>query len=165
MKVALIVAMAENGVIGKDNTMPWHIPEELQYFKSVTMGKPIIMGRNTWESLGKALPGRMNIVITTQHDYDAKDAVVVDSLETAMEVAKYQAQNDEVDEIMVIGGANVYEQALPLAQRVYLTHVHLLPEGDRFFPSLKEGEFACLESTRHESKTGVQYSTEVYEKQ
>ena len=136
-KISVIVAAADNNVIGKDNKMPWHIPEDFKHFKSITMGKPCIMGRKTYESilnqLGKPLPGRTSIVIS-RSGYDHDGATVVESLDAAMETAK--AETD--DEVMVIGGAQIYELLLPKADRVYLTRVHQSPEGDAFFPELDE---------------------------
>ena len=134
MRVSLIVGMAENGVIGRDNTLPWHIPADLQYFKRVTLGKPIIMGRKTFESIGRPLPGRTNIVLTRQAGFAAAGVQVVATLEAAIACARQQAAADGVDEIMVIGGAAVYAEALPRAERLYITRVHQRPEGDAHFP-------------------------------
>src|SRR5512137_2433731 len=111
--VALIVARTRNGVIGRDNTMPWHLPEDLRYFKRVTLGKPVIMGRNTWESLGKPLPGRDNIVITRNENFHADGATVVNDLQAALLLADSLADTRGVDELMVIGGAQIYAEALP----------------------------------------------------
>ncbi len=134
--IALIVARTRNGVIGRDNTMPWHLPEDLRYFRRVTMGKPVIMGRNTWESLGKPLPGRDNIVITRNPDYYADGATVVNDLETALLVADSFASACGADEIMVIGGAQVYAEALPRVQRAYITEIDADIDGDAFFPPM-----------------------------
>lgn len=136
MKVALIWAMSRNGVIGRNNALPWHLPEDLRYFKRVTFGKPVIMGRKTWESIGRPLPGRANIVITRDEGFQAEGARVVHSLEQALSVAQSIALLDGVDEAMVIGGAEIYALALPLAQRLYLTQVHAEVEGDACFPAL-----------------------------
>lgn len=141
---SIIVAMADNNVIGLRNDIPWYIPEDLQYFKKVTMGKPCIMGRKTYESilarLGKPLPGRTSIVISSS-GYTHDDAVVVSSLETAIEKARKIALKDGVEEIMVIGGAQIYALALPHANRLYITRVHDTPEGDAFFPPFDEQSF------------------------
>lgn len=134
--IALIVARTRNGVIGRDNTMPWHLPEDLRYFRRVTMGKPVIMGRNTWESLGKPLPGRDNIVITRNPDYYADGATVVNDLETALLVADNFASARGADEIMVIGGAQVYAAALPQVQRAYITEIDADIDGDTCFPPM-----------------------------
>lgn len=147
-KLSLIVATAENNVIGKDNKMPWHIPEDFKHFKEITMGKPCIMGRKTYESildqLGKPLPGRTSIVIS-RTGYTHEGCISASSLEEAIEKAR--AETDE--EIMVIGGAQIYKLALPLADRIYLTRVHQAPEGDAFFPEFgadwKEIEFESHE--------------------
>ncbi|WP_337843126.1 type 3 dihydrofolate reductase [Rheinheimera sp.] len=127
MKIALIAAMAAERVIGKDNQMPWHLPADLKHFKAVTLGKPVIMGRKTYQSIGKALPGRRNIVIS-RGDALSQDAEWVNSLEAALALVSNEA------EVMVIGGAEVYRQALPLASVLYLTHIDLKVEGDACFP-------------------------------
>lgn len=129
MHISLIVALAENHVIGANNRLLWRLPAELQYFKKTTMGKPIIMGRKTHESIGRALPGRRNIVISRQADFQAEGCDVVDSLDAALALVK------DCEEVMIIGGAQIYQQALPLADRLYLTWVHHAFEGDTFFPT------------------------------
>lgn len=129
MHISLIVALAENHVIGANNRLLWRLPAELQYFKKTTMGKPIIMGRKTHESIGRALPGRRNIVISRQADFQAEGCDVVDSLDAALALVK------DCEEVMIIGGAQIYQQALPLADRLYLTWVHHSFEGDTFFPA------------------------------
>ena len=137
MKIAMIAAMAKNRIIGADNDMPWHLPADLKHFKAITLGKAVIMGRKTYESIGRALPGRPNIVITSNADYSLSDATVVDSPESAIEVAKaLSAEHSDNDEIMIIGGAEIYALALPRATRLYLTQVHAEPKGDVFFPEL-----------------------------
>jgi dihydrofolate reductase len=134
--VALIVAVAENGVIGRDGTLPWRIPEDMKWFRARTEGRPLIMGRKTWESLPKRpLPGRTNIVVTRNADYRADGAVVVRSLDAAIDVAI----GEEPEEIMVIGGAELYRAALPRADRVYLTRLHAAIEGDTHFPAVDWG--------------------------
>lgn len=140
MRVSLIVGMAENGVIGRDNALPWHIPADLQYFKRATLGKPVIMGRKTFESIGRPLPGRTNIVLTRQPGFAAEGVRVAATLADALQQASQQAEADGVDELMVIGGAAVYAEALPLADRLYITRVHQCPEGDARFP---EPDQAC----------------------
>lgn len=128
--VALIVAAADNDVIGKGNALPWRLSADLKYFKARTLGKPVLMGRLTWESIGRPLPGRPNIVVTRNADYSAAGATVVNSLEAAIAAARQYTTN----EIMVIGGAEIYRQALPLADRVYLTRVHVdVEDGDASF--------------------------------
>ena len=134
-RLAMIVAMANNRAIGKDNQLLWHLPEDLKYFKRITMGKPIIMGRKTFESIGRPLPGRLNIVVTRQPDWHHDQVRITHSLEQALTVAQAQATIDGVDEILVIGGAELYASALPQAQRLYLTRVDTDIEGDAFFPA------------------------------
>jgi len=128
--ISLIVAASENGVIGKDGVVPWHLPSELIYFKQTTIGHPVIMGRKTHGSIGRALPGRTNIVITRQKNYRTKNCVVVHSIDEAISQAQKASGSDE---IFIIGGAEIYELAMPLAQRLYLTNVHAKIEGDKFF--------------------------------
>lgn len=137
MKCSLIVAMAKNQTIGINNTLPWHLPNDLKYFKQVTMSKPIIMGRKTFDSIGRPLPGRTNIVITRQTDYQAEGIVVVNSLQQALDKAADVCFIGGHDEAMVIGGAEIYQQALLKADRLYITHVHADVEGDAFFPEVR----------------------------
>jgi dihydrofolate reductase len=134
MKLSLIVAKATNGCIGRDNKLPWYLPGDLKYFKQATFGKPIIMGRKTWESLKGPLPGRANIVISRQPGYVAEGARVVASLDEAIRLAESIAVIDGVDEVVVIGGAQIYAEALPRADVLYITEVHAAVEGDAFFP-------------------------------
>jgi len=135
MNVSLIVAVSRNGVIGLDNQLPWHLPEDLKYFKSVTMGKPLIMGRKTFESIGRPLPGRTNIVITRDSGWHAEGVEVAQTLLQAMTLARLACAQAELNEIMVIGGEQIYRLALPVADRLYLTEVQAEVEGDAFFPA------------------------------
>ena len=141
--ISLIVAVAENGVIGRDGALPWRLSDDLRRFKALTMGKPVIMGRKTWESIGRPLPGRQNIVITRKPGYRAEGSVVVGSLTAALAAA------GDVPEIMVIGGAEIYRQFLPLAGRIYLTRVHTVIAGDTFLPAMDPAEWEEVERTRH----------------
>ena len=141
MKVALIVAVSENNVIGRDNQLPWHLPEDLQYFKSVTMGKPILMGRKTYDSIGRPLPGRANIVITRDPNWTAEGVIVVNSLEDAMAEGAEASNAVESDEIMVIGGAQIYHDCLPIADKLYLTKVDARIEGDAFFLEIDSSQW------------------------
>jgi len=134
MKLTMIWAMSRNRTIGRTNALPWHLPEDMKYFKRVTMGKPIIMGRKTWESIGRPLPGRTNIVITRDPTYIAEGVKIVRTLDEAISLAQSIALIDGADEAVVIGGAQIYALALPLAQRLYMTQVHAEVEGDAFFP-------------------------------
>ena len=135
MKISIVVAMAANRVIGRDNRLPWHLPADLKHFRETTMGKPILMGRKTWESIGRPLPGRTSIVISRDTDYAAPGCVVVHSIEAALQAAGAQ------DEVMVIGGAELYRQVLARAGSIYLTLVHHDFEGDARFPRLDEAEW------------------------
>ncbi len=126
--------MSRNRTIGRNNALPWHLPEDLKYFKRVTMGKPIIMGRKTWESIGRPLPGRTNIVITRDESFSAPGIKVVHSLNDALSVAESVGVIDGADEVVVIGGAQIYALTLPNADRLYLTQVHAEVEGDAHFP-------------------------------
>ena len=128
MRIAMIAAMANNRVIGKNNQMPWHLPADLKHFKKVTLGKPVIMGRKTYQSIGKALPGRRNIVISRQSGLLSADADWVQSIEQALALVQHEA------EVMVIGGAEIYRQVLPMADTLYITDIDLSVEGDAFFP-------------------------------
>ncbi|QIL91196.1 dihydrofolate reductase [Microbulbifer harenosus] len=134
--LAMIVAMARNRAIGRENTLPWRISGDLQFFKRTTLGKPVVMGRKTFESIGRPLPGRENIVITRNPDWRAPGVAVAASLEQALALAQQAAVRDGAEEIMVIGGAEIYRQAMPLARRLYITEVDAEVEGDAFFPVL-----------------------------
>ena len=166
MKLAMIVAQSKNRVIGKDNDLPWRLPNDLQYFKSITMGKPIIMGRNTYESIGRALPGRTNIVITSNVEYSAQGIKVVHSLEQAIELAESICRIDGVGEAMVIGGAQIYQQALSMADTLYITEVDAEIEGDAFFPVLDYSQLSERERNDNPSDASnpYPYSFVVYEK-
>tara|TARA_B100000767_G_scaffold18131_1_gene16673 strand:- start:431 stop:934 length:504 start_codon:yes stop_codon:yes gene_type:complete len=137
MTIALIVAASENNVIGHNNQLPWHLPGDLKYFKAMTLGKPVIMGRKTFESIGKPLPGRDNIVISRQHDYPAQGIKLVSSLSEAISLGERINLINGAEEVMIIGGAQIYAEALDLADRVYLTRVHHHVEGDAYFPILE----------------------------
>ncbi|HSZ74629.1 MAG TPA: dihydrofolate reductase [Rhizomicrobium sp.] len=133
MIVSLVLAMAENGVIGKDGALPWRIPEDMRHFKSLTMGKPCIMGRKTWDSLPKKpLPGRDNVVVTRDRNFRGADAHIAHSFDEAI------AQTGNADEIMVIGGTEIYAAALPHAHRIYLTEIHAAFDGDAIMPPFDE---------------------------
>lgn len=136
MRTALIFAMAENRVIGRNNKLPWYLPNDLKYFKQVTMGKPVIMGRKTYESIGKPLPGRMNLVITRDATWQAEGVSTCASLEQALQKATGAAEITGVEELMVIGGAEIYRLALPVASRIYLTQVHAKVDGDAFMDEI-----------------------------
>ncbi|GGF85214.1 type 3 dihydrofolate reductase [Alteromonas lipolytica] len=148
MKIAMIAAMAHDRVIGKDNQMPWHMPADLAHFKRTTLGKPVIMGRKTYESIGRALPGRLNIVITTDQSYTLADAEVVNSIDAALEMA----QNTTTDEVMIIGGGTIYANLLPRAHRLYLTLIDLHTSGDTYFPDYNaQGNWQVTDEQRFAS--------------
>ncbi|MDG1812589.1 MAG: dihydrofolate reductase [Porticoccaceae bacterium] len=136
MKLCLIVAVSRNGVIGLNNQLPWHLPEDLKYFKSVTMGKPIVMGRKTYDSIGRPLPGRTNIVITRDASWSAPGVEVAQTLEAALELGATACDTAGAEEIMVIGGEQIYRMTLDAADRLYLTQVDAEVEGDAFFPEI-----------------------------
>ena len=135
LPLALIAACAHDNVIGLDNSMPWHLPQDLKHFKATTLGKPIIMGRKTWDSLGRPLPGRLNLVVSRQADLQLEGAEVFADLASAIIRAEQWAREQGVDEVMLIGGGQLYAQALPQADRIYLTRIDLQVEGDAFFPA------------------------------
>lgn len=146
MTITIYVAMAENNVIGKDGGMPWRLSTDLQRFKASTLGKPIIMGRKTWESFPKRpLPGRRNIVITRDEAYQADGAEVARSLDEALALAR----NSDVGDICIIGGGQIYVQAMPMANRLDVTHVLAQPEGDTTFPAIVPNEWQVLSSTEY----------------
>lgn len=151
MKISMIAAMSKNRVIGKDNDLPWHLPNDLQFFKKSTMGKPVIMGRRTFESIGRALPNRLNIVITRNPEWEYEDVACVSDLNAAIGLAAQSVLLDRADEIMVIGGATIYAQALPLAHRIYLTRVDADIQGDTFFPEFDEAQWIIASEECHKA--------------
>lgn len=152
--LALVVARGKNGVIGHDGDLPWRLRSDLQRFKAVTIGKPCLMGRKTWESLPlRPLPGRLNLVLTRDQSYEpdgmAKGAVVCASLDEAIEIARETAEEDGVDEICVIGGTALFEAALPRARRLYITEVDASPQGDAMFPAFNEDHWREVSNEPH----------------
>lgn len=144
MKISMIVAMANNRVIGLDNQMPWHLPADLQHFKKTTLGKPVIMGRKTYDSIGRALPGRLNIVVSRDENLAIAGVTCVTSVEEAIRSA------EGVEEVMIIGGATIYEHFLAVANRLYLTFIDLDTKGDTCFPDyLAQGEWKQVESEHY----------------
>jgi len=166
MKIALIAALAQNRVVGIDNQLPWHLPEDLKYFKRITTGKAIIMGRKTYESIGRPLPNRTNIVISRDSQYQAEGIKVVSSLEAAIELAESVSLINGVDEVMVIGGAQIYAMALPKADRLYLTHVHADVEGDAYFPDVDMSQWQAIAKEDYAASEAnpYPYSFVVYDK-
>jgi dihydrofolate reductase len=136
MKIVLVAAVAENGVIGRGGTLPWHIRSDLQHFKRLTIGRPVVMGRKTYDSIGKPLKDRTNIVITRDPSYAAEGIVIAHSLEKAMQMARDDAKERGADSIAVIGGSGVFDETMPMADRLEITEVHASPEGDTFFPPI-----------------------------
>jgi len=165
VKLSMIVAVAENGVIGRNNSLPWYLPNDLKYFKQTTMGKPVIMGRKTYESIGKPLPGRTNIVITRQADYQPEGVKVVNSVEAAKELAESVCLIDGQDEAMIMGGAEIYALSLPYTDRLYLTEVHADVQGDAFFPEYDKSRWqeVAREDFAAEGPNPYSYSFVVYE--
>ena len=163
--LSLIAALGENRVIGVDNSMPWHLPGDFKYFKATTLGKPIIMGRKTWDSLGRPLPGRLNLVVSRQNGLQLEGAEVFSSLEAARERAEQWAREQSVDEVMLIGGAQLYTQALPQADRLYLTRVALSPEGDAWFPEFDTAQWVKVSDAENAAVDGKPaYSFEIWER-
>lgn len=143
--IALVAARGRNGVIGKDGSLPWRLKSDLAWFRRVTFGKPVIMGRATWDSLPKKpLPGRANIVVTRQKDFVADGALICHSLEDAIKTARHRAQETGMDEFAIIGGAQLYAEALPRADRLYLTEVDAAPDGDAHFPEFDEAAWTLI---------------------
>jgi dihydrofolate reductase len=154
--IALVVARGRNGVIGRDGDLPWRLRSDLQRFKAITVGKPCLMGRKTWESLPlKPLPGRLNLVLTRDQSYEAeglsKGALVCGTLDEAIEIARETAEDDGVTEICVIGGTALFEAALPRARRLYITEVDAAPDGDAVFPTFDETAWIEISSEAHQA--------------
>jgi len=163
MTISMVVAASENNVIGKDNQLLWNLPNDMKFFKNTTWGFPVIMGRKTFDSLGKALPGRTNIVITRQSEWKADKVQVVKTLDEAIKAA---VAATDAKEIFIIGGGQIFELALPQTNRVYLTRVHTVVDGDAFFPVLPKTEwhlFSQLDFPTDE-KHAYAYSFEVWER-
>lgn len=159
--LSIIIAFAQNRVMGRDNQMPWHLPNDLQYFKKMTMGKPMIMGRKTYESIGRPLPGRPHIIVTRDANYqppNANDKVqVVTSFDAAVEAANALLEELGTEEIMVIGGAEICKFALPVADRFYLTEVHAVVEGDILFPEFDRSQWQETSRENHAASEGNPY--------
>ena len=157
-KITLVVAAAENGMMGKNGDLPWSLPGDLKQFKEKTVGKPVIMGRKTYESLGRALPNRPNIVISRNPLYRLEDAKVVTTLDAALALAREEAARLSASEISVIGGAHVFAEILPRAERMYYTEVHARPDGDTLFPAFDRGEWQEVARTAPLQGPKDQYS-------
>lgn len=157
MSIALVVAVARNGVIGRDGTMPWRLSTDLKRFKAITLGSPVIMGRKTWDSIGRPLPGRLNIVVTRQADFAAPGATVAPSLEAAISLATQHAPLE--GEIHVIGGGQIYSEALDLADRLHVTHVETDVDGDAFFPHISEDLWQAVHQENVPAGENDEFST------
>jgi len=162
MKISLIVAMASNRVIGLNNKMPWHLSADLKKFKKITMGSPVLMGRKTHESIGRPLPGRTNMILSRNPDYRQDGCLVFNDLETALEKACENA-----DEIFVIGGSDLYEAILPIADTIYLTIIHREFQGDAFFPDIDLNDWSEVEreDIKDDPYVAFSYSFLKFEKQ
>ncbi len=160
--ISLVVAAAANNGIGKDGKMPWHLPNDMKHFKNVTWGMPVVMGRKTFESLGKPLVGRKNIVITHNPDWKAEGAVAVQNIEDAL----FVAQATDAKEIMIIGGGEIYKLLFAKAKRIYMTRVDAEPEADTFFPSIGENEWDLISQKDYEAdeKNAYNYSFQIWER-
>ena len=155
MIVSQVVAVSRNGVIGREMQLPWRLPDELAYFKRVTMGKPIVMGRRTWESIGRPLPGRQNIVVTHRADFVAPGCTIANGLEAAWRAA------GDAPEAMVIGGTSLFAETLPIADRIHYTEVEADVEGDTFFPPIDRSEWRETEVLRHPADARHAYAFRV----
>ena len=164
--IAMIAAVARNGVIGSAQTIPWRIPSDFAFFKRTTMGKPMIMGRKQFETVGKPLPGRANIVVTRQDGFAPAGVLVVSSLEAALEAAAGIASADGAAEIMVIGGGEIYRQLLDRADRLYISHVDLAPEGNVLFPAIDPAIWGVVDEPQvlPSPKDEAAYRVKVYER-
>lgn len=158
--ISLLVAHDLNRVIGIDNKMPWHIPEELGYFKKVTMGKSVVMGRKTFESIGRPLPGRLNIIVTRNEGYSANGVEVVHNLDSAVERGKQFS-----DEVVIIGGAEIFNLSMEIADRLYITVIRNEYEGDTFFPEYGDDWKLVSESEEQHTKEGITYTYLIYDKE
>lgn len=154
LRISILVAMASNRVIGQKNTLPWHLPADLKHFKALTMGHGIIMGRKTYESIGRPLPGRLNVIITRQKNYQVTGTIVVHSIDEALQVCK----NDKVinGKSFIIGGAEIYQQTLALCHRMYITEIQQCFDGDTFFPKFDPDEWVEATREKHSSSKGSQ---------
>lgn len=165
LPLSLIAALAQNRVIGVDNSMPWHLPGDFKFFKATTLGKPIIMGRKTWDSLGRPLPGRLNIVVSRQTGLVLEGAEVYPSLDAALVRAEEWALEQGASELMLIGGAQLYAQGLEQADRLYLTRVALNPAGDAWFPEFDEQQWKRVSEVPNPPEGDKPaYSFEVWER-
>ncbi|WP_332688888.1 dihydrofolate reductase [Devosia sp.] len=166
VKIAMIAGVAENGVIGSDQSIPWRVPSDMAFFKRTTLGKPIVMGRKQYETVGKGLPGRTNIVITRQQGYQPEGVLVFHDIEAALAKAREIAEADGVDEIMIIGGGELYAQLMGRADRLYITHIDLAPAGDVRFPVIAPEQWTVVDlpEVAPSPKDEATYRVKVYER-
>jgi dihydrofolate reductase len=162
MIISMIAAVAENGVIGKDNDLPWYLPDDLKYFKNTTKGHYILMGRKCYESFGKPLPNRTNVVITRNDNYNDDGITVVHSLEEGLELAKQGGET----EVFICGGSQIYAPGMDMADKIYLTRVHASVDGDVYFPPMDEGKWKLVSSEKHskDEKHAYDFTFLVYER-
>jgi dihydrofolate reductase len=162
LTISLVVAAATNNAIGKDGKMPWHLPNDMKHFKNITWGMPVVMGRKTFDSLGKPLAGRKNIVITRQSGWKAEGVIPVKTIEDAF----FVAQQADANEVMVIGGGEIYKTLFDRAKRIYLTRVEAEPEADTFFPVIQQEQWHLMSQQNHEAdeKNAYNYSFQVWER-
>ncbi|ODT70280.1 MAG: diacylglycerol kinase [Nitrosomonadales bacterium SCN 54-20] len=161
-RLSVLVAMARNRAIGNNNALPWRLPHDLRHFKELTMGHPIIMGRKTYESIGRLLPGRTSIIITRQPDYEVPGALVVRSIGEALTACSQtksgkEGRLDQVNECFVIGGADIFQQMLPLCDRLYMTEIHRDFEGDTYFPEFDRNDWWEVSREEHVDDNGLEY--------
>jgi dihydrofolate reductase len=149
VKIVLVAAIGENNVIGRDGQLPWRLKSDLKHFRELTIGKPVVMGRKTFESIGKPLGGRTNIVLTRDLSVKVPGGVLATTLDAALDYAREDARKRGVDEIMVIGGSDVFADTMPLAHRLEITHVHAAPEGDAYFPPIDPAVWREVERREH----------------
>lgn len=163
MTISTIVGMGNNNEIGKDNDIPWYLPADLKYFKRVTTGNPIIMGRKCFESIGRPLPNRTNIILSRNPEFYQEGCILVHSLEAALKIAEEKG----AEEAFIIGGGEIYKRALPISQKLYLTQIDVdVPEADIFFPQIEEKNWTLISSEAHEkdAKNPYDYTFNVYER-
>ncbi len=161
MTISHLVAASENNVIGKDNHLPWHLPNDFKYFKNKTWGMPVIMGRNTYESLDNPLPGRFNIVITTNQDWKRDDVIVAHSIDAAIT----KATETDCKEIFIIGGGEIFKQSISIVNKIYLTRVHTTVEGDTFYPEMDKTKWKLISEDFHpaDEKHAYAYTFQTWE--
>lgn len=164
--IAMIAAVGRNGAIGAKGDLPWRLPSDFAFYKRTTMGRPLIMGRKTFESIGKPLPGRTNIVVTRQNGYAPEGVEVFGDLTAAMARAREIAQRDGADEIFINGGGELYREAMPLAERLYITHVDAAPDGDTFFPQIDPADWTgrIMPDVTAGERDSAEFEIRVYER-